>query len=68
MGSEKEPASDELRQAQPLHQAVLQEGNHSQTRCVSETGLSVCPSSMSPTPDRDKISACLLCTDKLPKN
>lgn len=46
MGPQKEPSSYELRQAESLYPAVLQEGHHPQAWCVPETGLSVCPPCM----------------------
>lgn len=41
VGAPKESPCHELWQAEPLHTAVLQEGHHPQTWCVSETGVPV---------------------------
>lgn len=42
MGSEEEPAGHELRQAEPLHPPVLQEGYHPQARRLSAARVPVC--------------------------
>lgn len=41
MGPPEESTCHELWQAEPVDTSVLQEGDHSQARCVSETGLPV---------------------------
>lgn len=43
VGHQEEPACHELWQTQPLHTSVLQEGHHSEARCVSQTGVPVRP-------------------------
>ena len=43
VGSEKEPARNELRQTEPLHSPVLQKGNHQENRTVQTAGLPVLP-------------------------
>lgn len=42
MGSEEEPAGHELRQAEPLHPPVLQEGYHPQARRLSAARVPIC--------------------------
>lgn len=41
VGSAQESSGDELRQAVPLHQAVLQEGHHEEDGAIAEVGLPV---------------------------
>lgn len=43
MGQKEKPPSHELRQAEPIHKTVLQEGHHEEDREVSAIGLPVLP-------------------------
>lgn len=47
LGQAEESARHELRQAQPQHPAVLQEGHHEEDGAQSETGVPVLPSLLS---------------------